>query len=332
MNNDIKRFTVRFLVFGSPFICLLVHYFITDPFQVVYTYDSYPTSFGKSLNRNRVSTQMYFNGKDAYNYQSFIFGSSRSSVFYTQDWAKHINDTLAFHFDASNETISGIANKVKFLDKQGVKIKHALLVLDEGNFEYAVDTAGTIFIQDYRVAENINPIRYHLVFFNSFFADAFFLKYIDFSLFGKFRSYMNGVFEFRRIDYTPINNDFIFSSYIEAIKKDSVGFYKSNSFFDRTNNPFTQKPIIKPYQEQYLKEIADVLNKNKTDYHLIISPSYAQIKLDKKDSLILANYFDPRRIHDYSGKNELTNRISNYYEIFHFKPSVARTIMDEIYQ
>jgi hypothetical protein len=331
MNKDFFRFTKRLFILGSPLVLLVVSYFIFDPFQVLRTYENYPDNYGKTVNRNRISTQMYLNGKGKFHYQSFILGSSRSSVFYAKDYGKYINDSLVFHFDASNEIIGGIANKLAFIDKNGGKIKNALVLIDEGNFNYPTDTAGTIFIQDYRVAPQISAIKYHIVFLNSFFSEGYFIKFFDFKLFKKLRAYMNGAFEHREIHYTPVNNDFIFTSYIKAIEKDSLGYYKGDYFYERTGKEEEFSAYIKPHHVVELQKIAALFKKHSTNYQLIMSPSFHQKKLNKEDQKIIESIFDKNRIFDYSGVNELTTPIGNYYEIFHFKPLVAREIMKEIF-
>ncbi len=110
-----SNFTKKLVFFLSPLFLLLIGYIIFDPFQILRTYEAYPDNFAKSLNRDRISTQTFLNNNDQYHYKSFIFGSSRSSVFYSKNWGKYINDSTPFHFDASCETISGIATKLKFI-------------------------------------------------------------------------------------------------------------------------------------------------------------------------------------------------------------------------
>ena len=142
-------FLKKLLLFISPVLLLASSYFVFDPFHVLISYDAYSDNYLQSYNRNRIGTQIFLNNNKEQAYNSFIFGSSKSSVFYTKNWSKYINDETPFHFDASNEVISGIYGKVKFIDKQGNDIKNALLIFDGETFNYAVDTANSIIhIQD----------------------------------------------------------------------------------------------------------------------------------------------------------------------------------------
>ena len=326
------KFFKKILIFLIPVIALGIGYFIFDPFQILHAYQAYPDNFAKSLNRDRISTQVFLNNNTKYDYKSFIFGSSRSSVFYTKDWGKHINDKTPYHFDASCETVYGIATKLEFIEKQGNKIDNALLVWDRSIFEYEQDTLGCVFIQDYRVSD-LPWLKYHTIFLNSYFSQGFFTAFYDYMIFKKFRNYMKTYLEFRKINYTPVVNDFIFTSYIDEIKRDSVKYYNQpNFFYERSPEKQFVGKVIKPFQIQYLKRIKAALERNHTDYKIVLGPTYDQKYFNADDLQILQNFFSKNRIYDFSGKNAYTNDKTNYYEIYHYKPNVARDIMNKIYQ
>ena len=142
--NSYKKFFQQALLFSTPLLLLVLSYIVFDPFHILYAYADYPDNYAKSLNRDRISTQMFLNNNPKYQYKSFIFGSSRSSVFYANDWGKYINDTNVFHFDASCETVSAIDAKLKYIDKAENSIKNALFVWDNSIFAYEQDTSGSV--------------------------------------------------------------------------------------------------------------------------------------------------------------------------------------------
>ncbi|MFT5885055.1 MAG: hypothetical protein ACI9IP_001515 [Arcticibacterium sp.] len=321
----------RLVLFTSPVILLVLSYFVFDPFHVLKAYDSYPDNYLESYNRNRIGTQIFLNNNREQKYKSFIFGSSKSSVFYTKDWSHYINDKTPFHFDASNEVISGIYGKIKFIDKQGNDIKNALLVFDGETFNYVVDTANSIIhIQDYEWSGK-NEFMYQLIFFKAFFKEMYFLKYFDKLIFKKYRAYMYGAFENKHMLYKPINNDFIFKGYIDQLSKDSTAYYARDLFYSRSKTEQIQEPAIKPYQVNYLKEIKDIFDKHKTNYKIVFGPNYDQKKVNSVDLEIVKDIFGNQNVSDFTGQNEFTNPLSNYYEIYHYKPVVAKEIMNQIY-
>lgn len=327
----LRKFSIKLCLFLSPLIILLIGYLITDPFKIIRTYEAYPDNFAKSLNRDRISTQIFLNNNQQFNYKSFIFGSSRSSVFYAREWGKHINDTNPYHFDASCETISGVATKLKFIERKGNKIDNVLFVFDRSLFNYEQDTLGSVFVQDYRVS-GLDWWKYHTIFVNTYFSKGFFIAYYDNLITGNFRNYMRQFLEFRKINYTPVVNDFIFTSYIEQIKKDSVGYYNQPDFFyTRSKEKNLPLPAIKAYQLKYLAMIKESLQKNNTKFKIVLGPTYDQHYFNQQDLQTLIKYFGKENIYDFSGINQYTENIANYYEIYHYKPSVANEIMNKIY-
>lgn len=327
----LRKFLIKLCLFLSPLIILIIGYLITDPFKIIRTYEAYPDNFAKSLNRDRISTQIFLNNNQQYNYKSFIFGSSRSSVFYAREWGKHINDATPYHFDASCETISGVATKLKFIESKGNKVENALFVFDRSLFNYEQDTLGSVFVQDYRVS-GLDWWKYHTIFINTYFSKGFFVAFYDNLITGNFRNYMRQFLEFRKINYTPVVNDFIFTSYIEQIKKDSVGYYNQPDFFyTRSKAKNLQPPAIKAYQLKYLAMIKESLKKNNSKFKIILGPTYDQHYFNQQDLETLIKYFGKENIYDFSGINEFTENVDNYYEIYHYKPSVANAIMNEIY-
>ena len=325
------KFTKKLIFFLSPIFLLLIGYLIFDPFQILRQYEAYPNNFAKSLNRDRISTQTFLNNNGQYHYKSFIFGSSRSSVFYSKNWGKYINDSIPFHFDASCETVSGIATKLKFIEKNGNKIDNALFVFDRSIFAYEQDTLGSVFVQDYRVS-GLPLWKYHLIFVNTYFSKGFFVAFYDYLVLGNFKDYMRNFLEFRKINYTPVVNDFVFTSYIEQIKRDSVNYYNQpNFFYERGSDKQIAEPVIKLYQLKYLQQIKESLAKHHTKYKIVIGPTYDQQYFNEKDLKVLIQYFGQENIYDFSGINEYTNDKTNYYEIYHYKPNVANDIMRRIY-
>lgn len=329
--KQIVRLVKKVLIFSSPVIFLIISYFVFDPFHVLRNYQEYPDNYLESYNRNRISTQVFLNNNLTHTYKSFVFGSSRSSVFYTKDWGKYIGDTLAYHFDASNELISGIFGKIKFIDEQGNDLKNALLVFDGETFNTSTDTANSIIhIQDWHWSGQ-NKILYQLTFFKAFFKDMYFVKFFDKLLFRKYRAYMYGAFENKHMLYTPIHNDFIFQEYIDRIKEDSLAYYNLDFFYKRNADEVIDKPYIEPYEVHYLNKIKAIFDRHQTNYKIVFGPNYDQKKFNPKDIQTVQTIFGKDYVYDFTGQNELTNPLSNYYEIYHYKPSVARIILDSIY-
>ncbi len=59
---------------------------------------------------------------------------------------------------------------------------------------------------------------------------------------------------------------------------------------------------------------------------------YDQIPLEKEQLNLLYDIFGKENVYDFSGKNEFTESVFNYYENSHYRPHVAAEIMDIIYE
>lgn len=332
MKFTFKAFIIRLLVFGSPIWFLIISYIVLDPFHVIYSYDDYGSNYLKTYNRNRISTETFLRNNDKFKFSSFVFGSSRSSAFLTKDWAAYIKDTSPYHFDAFNDNISGIAGKIKFVEKQGNKISNAILIIDNDTFNESFEKSESIVhLKDYRWDDSSNVFKYHLTFFKAFFKKQYFVSFFDLKIFKTFRPYMDEFFKFKYY-YTTPSNDFLFPENIELLKKDSLAYYKNDWFPVRPTDPKKYESSIKQHHFKDLEIVAEAFKKNNTNYKIIIAPLYDQRSFNKNDLEILEKYFEKSRIYDFSGKNDLTNYLGNYYEGSHFKPSVGKKILEEIYQ
>jgi hypothetical protein len=332
MQFTFKQFIIRLLIFGSPIWFLIISYIVFDPFHVIYSYDTYGSNYLKTYNRNKISTETFLKNNQKYNFSSFIFGSSRSSAFLTKDWSSFINDPKPYHFDAFNDNISGIAGKVKYIEKQGNKISNAILVVDNDTFNESFEKSESIVhLKDYRWEDSSNVFKYHLIFFKAFFKKQYFVSFFDLKIFKTFRPYMDEFFKFKYF-YTTPSNDFLFPENIELLKKDSLSYYKNDWFPHKPENPTMYEKSIKDHHLKDLELVSDAFKRNKTKYKVIIAPLYDQRAYNLRDKALLEKYFGKNNVYDYSGKNELTNYLGNYYEGSHFKPVVGKKIMQEIYQ
>lgn len=331
MDKKFFKFIPKLFLFLLPFIVLGLSYFVFDPFHVLRSYKEYGSNYLKTYNRNRISTETYKIYNPEYNFNSFIFGSSRASAFQTQDWSKYINEKNPFHFDAFNDNISGIRGKMEYIDKQDGKLKNVLIIIDSDTFSEAYDESESIVHhKDYRWT-NESWLSYHTRFFKAYFKKKYFLSYLDLKFFGKYRPfYMDEFFKFKYFYTTPLN-DFLFPENIEKIKADSIQYYKDPEFHERVMSPKMFDPQIQKHHLADLKAIDSLFKVHKTNYKIIISPLFDQRAYNPIDLNILNIYFGKQHVYNFSGKNKYTDDISNYYEISHYKPIIGKRIMEEIY-
>ena len=340
-NKNIFTFLGKLFAFVTPFVVLIVLYFYVDPFKVIKNYSSFYRSGYPQyvvLNKGFVSTATFDRYNSIYHYNSFVLGNSRSIFYEVSDWVPYLNGiNKCFHFDASNENIYGIYKKVKYLDFKMSQIDNVLLILDHSTLSDAKPHAeGHLFIIPPQLENNQNFFQFHLAFIKSFLNPRLLFGLMDLNLFGEIRTYMKkaSLFDDRPVVYDLISNEIRFEYFEEMIDEDESLYYQSRKhlFYTRTGKREYSRPSIYSEQKKCLEEIKRIFNKHKTNYKIIINPLYDQIALNQNDLNYLDNLFGAQNVFDFSGINEYTNDYKNYYETSHYRPQVARRIIQAIYK
>jgi hypothetical protein len=326
MSKFLKRSSIFVLSFWLP-ICAV--YLVEDPFRVLYQYSDYSNAI-VYVNRDFVSTQTFIDKYPRYNYNSFIFGSSRSMGFNPETWVEFLDSqSYPFCFDAAFENIKSIRDKILFLDKQGVNIKNALILIcrDHSFTDLSIENSNYVN-RKHPVFGEQSRLRYQFDVFKSFVNSKFIFNYIDFKMYGIYRERMEGYIEPRLMIFDSVSN---FMKIAPRSKSNVISIdFNSREFYNR---PFERIDSIKRINIDalmYLTEINTLLQKHNSNFKVILTPLYEQIKFHPSDKIELVKIFG-NRLYDFTGKNELTNMPSNYYESSHFKPLVGDSIMQFIF-
>ncbi|MFT5383556.1 MAG: hypothetical protein ACI81W_000955, partial [Saprospiraceae bacterium] len=245
-------------------------------------------------------------------------------------------ESKLFHFDAGGEGVYGVRNKVKYIDSIGSKLNNALVIIDRQFLVRTKNRTGHIFISPPEFTKG-SMTEYYMVFLNASLNLKFMAAYIDCKIFGKHRPYMSNLII--KTNYSSraddVNCDFWYSR-DEHIKKDSIAYYKDlidkKVFYNRPSQKKRDKCDVSELEIKQLTEIKAIFSKHDTDYKIIISPMYDQVPLEQSQVDLLEKIFGAQNVYNFSGKNYLTEPISNYYEISHYKPLVANKIMTRIYK
>lgn len=335
--TKIARFT---LIGVIPFIAAIGLYVALDPFRVVRTYDpifEINGEGGVTLNRNHVGTVTLLSNYDDREYDSFIFGNSRSFVYAVSDWRPHLTEAKnCFHYNAPNETLYGITKKIEFLDKRGLTLRNVLLVIDSETLSRPNHmNSGHLFILPPQVVDNENIIEFHLSFLRAFFQPQFLLAYADYKLSGKVKPYMTKdmLLNLSRQSYDASSNELRMDYYEEQIKREEYFTpARMEVFYERDTVETFYPRAIAESQKSQLETIIKIFEKHGTNYRIVVSPSYDQKRMDADDLESLYDLFGSHNVFDYSGRNHFTEDYRNFYENVHYRAPVARDIMKEIYR
>jgi hypothetical protein len=333
-----KSFLLRILVFSLPIVALGMFYLVEDPFKVIHEYSNY-RPFGQALtvplNQGMVSTSVFKQNQGSAHYNAFIFGSSRSMFYQASDWKRHLpSDARVFHFDASSETIEGIAHKLDYVVKSGCKVHHALVVIDGNTFESKQLFNEHLFMEDPRLVRYRNLVEFQSAHWMAFLDRGFFKAYADYRITGQAKPYMSakGVLDNRPFVYDSISNELRYE-YFEALIA-SGEYYtedRMKPFYKRDGKFRFASPVITAESEVLLTAMAKQFSSMQTEYFIVISPLYNQIKMNASDVIKLKQIFGEQRVYDFSGVNRFTKDYSHYYERSHYRPFVAAMVLDSIY-
>lgn len=330
-----KRFLVRILSFiGVPILVLLAVYLITDPFK---TLRPFSFQYFDDTNRDYLSSELFLRNDSIYHYNSFIFGSSRCCGFNTYHWKHYLPaESRQFMFQAWGETLTGIEQKIDYIDNIGDKIENAIILFDiPGTFVKNQLQKSPVTIKHYKFSGQ-TKLAFQFCLFYQFSQKP--SKWIT-----SIKEYNNHLTKEFYAD--TISNDWGMKNRYMDIniqpEKDSLSncSAKSRAVFmkqieHKTDNDLQEsKPLITDAFNKQLVHIKDIFVKHGTDYKIVISPAYCYThpRINAKDLVILQEVFEKEKVFDYSGKNDITTDCYNFSDPEHFGLSVGWQIIEDIY-
>lgn len=333
MHQFLKKL-IYFSIIGIGLILTLVlSYLYFDPFKVLRHYNNFSNPFVIS-NRDYISTTMFINNYKKENYNSFIFGSSRTLAFRPNSWVKYLSkNDKPFMFDASGESIYGIYTKLKFLDSKKIELKNVLIIFcRDASFNNSENHKGHLFIKHPATSGESN-LKFQFEFFKAYSNQNFLLNFFAYKILGKYKSFMTGYIENRKITFDTLTNE------ITIVDQENEILQHPNEYYIKRKDLFYERKAektdsIQRITDKYifmLKEINRILTKNHTNYKVVLSPLYEQIKFNALDILLLKKEFGGN-LYDFSGKNSFTDDKINYYETSHFRPNIGDSIFKLIYK
>lgn len=328
-----KRFLIHIGVFfGLPIIAIAALYFITDPYRLFSTFTPYNYDV-RVINRDQVSTDffLYLNAKN--NYNSFIFGSSRANGINSYHWRHYLPaDARQFLFQGYGQTISGIEEKVLFLEKNGNQIENALILIDiPGSFAEDQYPTNPVMIRDYRTSVQ-NKYLYHFLRFASFARKP-----------SEWKAALIGLPSIVTID--TFSNEFGFEKrdrdisiqpkmdYLDACSEEvRMSLLKELQKTD-TCTPNISEPLINENMVKKLRTIKAFFDRHGTNYRIIITPTIYPLypSINPYDLKTLEEIFGEENVCDYSGKNHITTDWRYFSDPLHFGECAGWKIIEDIY-
>lgn len=301
-------------------------YFKVDPFEDFGCHKNYSWKyFYQSL--GDVSTKKLLNS--TVNYNSFVFGSSRTVSFYACYAQSRIKNSKFFHYGNWTESIGGIAAKLILLDSLGYSLDNVFIYIDTDN---TFKDDGRCHPDDHYLLTGKNRNAYYYSHFRSFIPPNVKKMKILLGYHIDPESFPNWESDLITNDSKHTCSDSIINNYgvprfdAEYIAKiDSMK--KSGFLYVRSKFQKFKESQISNSETALLMKVKSILDKHKSRYTVIITPLYDQMRFSRFDFDIIKEIFKDR-LFDFSGINEFTNNEYNYSDRIHFLPYISKQIID----
>jgi hypothetical protein len=270
--------------------------------------------------------------KSSINYNSFIFGSSRTVDVYACYLQKKIKNSRFFHYANWGETIGGIYAKLKLLDSLGYRLDNIIIYFDT---DHTFANDGKCQSSDHYLLTHENKYKYFYIHFRSFFSSLDYDKIkilLGYKVNGKI--FPNWESDIVTNDSRHTCSDILLNNY--GVKKSGKIFFtkidslkKCGFLYQRNKFQKFKEKQISLYEKNILIKIKDILEKHKSKYYIVITPLYDQLKFNTSDMQIIDKIFD-KNVYDFSGINYITNNVYNYPDRGHFQAYISKNIIDSI--
>lgn len=318
----LKRFLLNFILFAIvPMLMLVLAYIVTDPFKTLAPFSLKNYSI---VNRDYLSSELYLKNYKSYKFDSFIFGSSRACGLNTYLWKSHLpSNSRQFLFQAWGETITGISQKIKYIDNHGQKINNAIILIDiPSSFAKDQEQHEALSIKHYLFSGK--PKLYY-----QFYLFLAYLKPTEI-----YKSFSDLI---QKPDMTPefdtISNDWYKSNKNNCFQKPMQDSTRNKSKFGKrpVNEVFSKKMIDNKFKI-ILAEINEIFKRQHTNCKIIISPAYDQLHVNSEDLETLKAVFGTKNVFNFSGKSPLTEDKYNFLDINHFDNVAGYEIMEKVFE
>ncbi len=320
-----KRFFLDILMWVIvPLLCVIGLYVWVDPFQMVQPFSlSYflEKSLGET-NREYFSIKLFEQQKQYRNYDSFIFGSSRTSAFNPYHWKSRLDSAdNVFVFTSWRENITGIAEKLAYLDASGVEINNCLIVLDCGEaYSFNSSEGAAPLTNHYYQVSGQSRLRYYWNYFYAFIARP--TKMIEFTM-----SRDRKVVDLNNLSIDTISNTDV--GYAQMIEPD---YPTEIRVHDIQPSAETELPaLLTDKLKEDLNKIYAVLKKHGSDYRIMVVPNFYKERVNRKDLRYIQDVFGEDSVCDFSGEQtEYTTPIF-YNDVEHFNSYVGWQLIERMF-
>lgn len=330
MNSPTGLLFRKLAILATPLIALFATYVLLDPFHVIRRDPEAWVFHGVFPNREVMSTEFLLRQKGR-PFDAFVIGNSRSQAFLCRDWTFWIGPATPFHYDALRDTLLGLRGKLRLLERERYPLRHVLVILGKDLLEATTDTSDPVSIKHPAVSQG-SRLVFQAAFLKAFFSDLFLVKYLDYRLFRTIRPYMSGAIAPGELAMTFDRQTFdVFHTQAEREIAARPDRYYASRIRSVDRTPRDALPVIGEPQRKMLTEIRDTFVRHGTDFQIVIGPDFERVRLSSADVALLRTLFGDTRVHDFSRDPGLGLEIHDWYDMAHYRPSLAREMLARVY-
>jgi hypothetical protein len=314
-----KKILFRFLFFIlTPLLIILLIYLLDDPFKTLHSFSVKNCS---TTNREYVSTELYLQNRNKYNYNTFVLGSSKCGGFNMYQIKSSIpNCSYPYLFQSWGETITGIYQKLHYLSEQNADLNNIIILLDlQGSFKAQQLPKTALGLKHYLLSGE-SELYFQCILFYSFIKPTKIYESVVNLFYPKSHS----------LQFDTITNEWDCNNRGLIEPKKNMN-YDKKLFRSRPNSEMFSEKLISDEHKQILIDIKYLLDKERADYKIIIAPDYNQVHINKDDYFFLKSVFGDEKVFNFSGKNYLTEDKYNFLDINHFDKIVGWKIIEQVY-
>ena len=331
MGRFLKKIAILLFV---PLLLLAAVYFVTDPYK---TLRPFSLTYFDDTNRDYLSSELFVKNYPEYHYDSYVFGSSRCGGINTYQWLTYLPEKSSqFLFQAWGETITGIDQKITYIDEHHYPLDNVLILVDIPlTFSKSQQPHEAMSIKDPRFSHQPRWIFQAVLFFDFIQKPSEWVRAVR-----KWRSSAPP-----KITFDPITNDWEKGNKeLDLSRPPEKGDMrnlsrKAKSVFmkDYVNNPYVSIPsgetVIDGSMTAILNHIKSVFDRKETDYRIIVTPAYGYKypSITEDDLHILQDVFGKENVFDFSRREDITLDYKNFSDPNHFGLNIGWQMLEEIY-
>ena len=331
MGRFLKRIVILLLV---PVLLLAAVYFVTDPFK---TLRPFSLTYFDSTNRDYLSSELFLLNVDEQQYDSYIFGSSRGCGINSYHWLKYLPEgSKQFLFQAWSETITGIDQKVTYIDEHQYELRNVLILIDiPGTFAEDQLPMKALSIKDPRFSGQPCWLYQATLLFDFLQKPSEWVKAVKHRLHPRRPAV---VFDPVSNDWEKGNRDLDVNVLPERTGLKNLSRTARAAFFKNyVDNPNVvipaPKSVIDDSMIRMMNHIREIFRRHGTDYRIVVTPGYCYKypAISSRDFDILRSIFGEDAVFDFSGRMDMTSDYDNFSDANHFGSSLGWQMIEEMY-